>query len=166
MCSCLSAVYVVFLNNSFWWWNKESIWNWDRNPLYYTLNIVKNPVEFFSTPQPWSIFSAICYDERQAPIVRGMHLVIFSRSYHWKSVNLLFHVFRQEITVSVVGQFRMRGEKSIIFKRRILELISVPLKRRHITVLKTYMSFLFSPFCTPQWVIIINKENMGPTSES
>ena len=44
----------------------------------------------------------------------------------------------------------MRGEKSIIFKRRILELISVPLKRKHIIVLKTYMSFLFSPFCTPQ----------------
>ena len=122
----------------------------------------KEPNWLFSTPQPWSIFSAICYDERQAPIVRGMRLVIFSRSYHWKIVNLLFHVFRQEITVSVVGQFRMRGEKSIIFKRRILELISVPLKRRHITVLKTYMSFLFSPFCTPQWVIIINKETLDP----
>ena len=98
----------------------------------------KEPNRLFSTPQPWSIFSAICYDERQAPIVRGMHLVIFSRSYHWKSVNLLFHVFRQEITVSVVGQFRMRGEKSIIFKRRILELISVPLKRRHIHVISVF----------------------------
>ena len=105
----------------------------------------KEPNWLFSTPQPWSIFSAICYDERQAPIVRGMHLVIFSRSYHWKSVNLLFHVFRQEITVSVVGQFRMRGEKSIIFKRRILELISVPLKRRHITVLKHTCHFCFRP---------------------
>ena len=64
----------------------------------------------------------------------------------------------------------MRSEKSIILKRRILELISVPLKRRHITVLKTYMSFLFSPFCTPQGVYYsmghINKENMGPTGVS
>ena len=49
----------------------------------------------------WSIFSAICYDERQAPIVRGVHLVIFSTSFQWKSINLLFHIFRQEITVSV-----------------------------------------------------------------
>ena len=64
----------------------------------------------------------------------------------------------------------MRSEKSIIIKRRILELISVPVKRRHITVLKTYMSFLFSPFCTPQGVYYsighIKKENMGPTGAS
>ena len=64
----------------------------------------------------------------------------------------------------------MRGEKSIIFKRRILELISVPLKRRHITVLKTYMSFLFLPFYTPQGdyysIGHINKESMGPTGAS
>ena len=58
--------------------------------------------------------------------------------------------FTRLLTVFLIGQFHMRSEKSIIIKRRILELISVPVKRRHITVLKTCMSFLFSPFCTPQ----------------
>ena len=71
---------------------------------------------------------------------------------------------------SALGQFHMRSEKSIIIKRRILELISVPVKRRHITVLKTCMSFLLSPFFTPQGVHYsighINKENMGPTDAS
>ena len=46
-------------------------------------------------------FSTICYGEKQAHIVCGVHLVIFSTSFQWKSINLLFHVFRQEITVSV-----------------------------------------------------------------
>ena len=82
------------------------------------------------------------------------------------------HIFHQEDFISkwYFGQFHMRDEKSIIFKRWILELISVPLKRRHITVLKTYMLFLFSPFCTPQGVYYsighINKENMGPRGAS
>ena len=42
-------------------------------------------------------FSAICYDEKQAHIVCGVHLVIFSTSFQWKSINLLVHIFRQEI---------------------------------------------------------------------
>ena len=50
----------------------------------------------------WSIFRAICYDERQAPFVRRVHLVMFSTSFLLKSIIFLFHAFRQEITVSVV----------------------------------------------------------------
>ena len=46
----------------------------------------------------WNIFF---YNERQAPIVHGVHLVIFSISFQRKSINVLFHIFRQEITVSV-----------------------------------------------------------------
>ena len=38
---------------------------------------------------------AICYDERQAPIVHGVHLVIFSTSFQLKSINLLFHIIIQ-----------------------------------------------------------------------
>ena len=38
--------------------------------------------------------------------MRGVHLVIiFSTSFQWKSINLLFHIFRQEITVSLVYCF-------------------------------------------------------------
>ena len=105
MCRCLSVVYMVFLNYLFRWWNEESIQNWERKPLYYTLNIVKNPVNSFWLhifPRKISsvsveYFSAICYDEKQAHIVCGVHLVIFSTSFQWKSINLLFHIFRQEI---------------------------------------------------------------------
>ena len=50
----------------------------------------------------WSIFSAICYDERQAPIVHGVHFLILSTSFLLKSIIFLFRAFRQEITVSVV----------------------------------------------------------------
>ena len=38
---------MVFLNYLFRWWNEESIQNWERKPLYYPLNIVKNPVDSF-----------------------------------------------------------------------------------------------------------------------
>ena len=42
----------------------------------------------------WSIFSAtcICYDERQAPIVCRVHLVIFSTSLQWKSIKFTFFI--------------------------------------------------------------------------
>lgn len=37
-------------------------------------------------------FSAIYYDERQAPVARGVHLVIFSTSFQWNSIHLLFRI--------------------------------------------------------------------------
>ena len=41
------------------------------------------------------IFSTICYYERlQAPIVHRVHLVLFSTSFQWKSINLLFHIIQ------------------------------------------------------------------------
>ena len=43
----LSVVCLILLNHSCLYSNEESIENWDRNSLYYTLNILKNPIDSF-----------------------------------------------------------------------------------------------------------------------
>ena len=71
----------------------------------------KEPIRLLLTPHfPRKIssisveyFSAICYHEKQAHIVCGVHLVIFSTSFQWKSINLLVHIIYSDrrLTVSV-----------------------------------------------------------------
>ena len=80
----------------------ESIENWYRKPLYYTFNILKNPMNPFGL-----LNMEYYYDERQAPVARGVHLVTFSKSFQWNSIHLLFRTFRQEISVTVVKVSRV-----------------------------------------------------------
>ena len=84
---CLSVVCMVFLNYSFWYSNEESIEIGDRNPLYYTLNSLKKPMDSFGLhilPENFSlkrgVFLALSIMMRQAPVARGVYLVIFSTS--------------------------------------------------------------------------------------
>ena len=122
MCCFWSVVYMAFLNYSFWWWNEESISNWDRNPPHYTLNIIKNPTDSFRLHIFPEKFHHKCrvfflWWETSSHCAWSAFGNIFNKvSFQWKSINLLFHIFRQEITVSVVTVLQQWCWKPTVFE--------------------------------------------------
>ena len=78
---------------------KETYESYTFQPL---MSFWKNPMN------PFGLLNMEYYcDERQAPVARGVHLVIFSKSFQWNSIHLLFRTFRQEISVTVVKVSRV-----------------------------------------------------------
>ena len=89
MCRCLSVVYMVFLNYLFLVMKRGVNSELREKATLLYLKHCKEPSRLLLTPHfPRKIssisveyFSAICYDEKQAHIVCGVHLVMFSTSF-------------------------------------------------------------------------------------